>query len=84
MIRCLPYAIIEEHMDMTLKNICQRVIRAYTTSFTHDNLFEVSSKLDIPKTQQSYFVFDLTVTMSVADFYETYPNTSKYHLDAHE
>ena len=82
--KCLPYAIIEERKDMTLKNLCRRAIRSYATSITNDNLFEVSSQLDIPKSLQSYLVFDLTVTMSTQDFYQTYPNASKFHPDADE
>ena len=78
----LPYAIIEEQRDMTLKNLCRRAIRAYATSVTHENLFEVSSKLELPKILQSYLVFDLRVTMTVENFYKIYPDANEVHPDA--
>ena len=80
--KCLPYAIFEERKDMTLKNLCRRAIRAYTTSITNDNLFEMSSQLDIPKSLQSYLVFDLAVRMSIEDFYQTYLDVNEVHPDA--
>ena len=76
----VPTTIFETRKDISLKNLCRKAIRTQAIKCTNENLFEVSTKLGLPKLMQNYLVFDLTVTMTIDEFYDTCIDT--FHPDA--